>query len=190
VQDALARLDRLASWPRVVIVFPAEVILIGCENAMVFPLSVPYLHRLTGTYYLDACAFCSSAQIYGMLDTLGPIGRVLELRMLSTIDVVIPVLSGVFGALTIAFFTKSWRGGLRGALVLVPVLAMMLDYSENVLIAVVTSRYPARLEGLASVLGFVTGLKVSAYAVTVLAVVVTGLVSAYRRAKVQPSDPA
>lgn len=166
----IAWLDRVATPRRVVALLILELLALGCENLLDFPLSVPYLRRLTGHAYLDLCAFCSAGQIYAHLDAFGAIGRKLQLLLVSTVDIAIPAMSGALGALGIALLTRSRREArpeLRW-LILVPTAAMLLDYTENVLIAILTSRYPAHLERLAATLGLVSGVKTTAYLLTVV----------------------
>ena len=163
-----AWLDRVATPRRVVVLLVVELLALGCENLLVFPLSVPYIRRLTGHAYLDLCAFCSADQIYMHLDAFGAIGRKLQLLLLSTVDIVIPTVSGSFGALGIALLTRSRRESrpeLRW-LILVPISAAILDFTENGLIAVLTSCYPERMERVATIAGLITGVKTIAYLAT------------------------
>jgi hypothetical protein len=172
-----AWLDRVATPRRVVVLLIIELLALGCENLLVFPLSVPYIRRLTGHAYLDLCAFCSADEIYTHLDAFGTIGRKLQLLLVSTVDIAIPAVSGTFGALGIALLTRSRRASrpeLRW-LILVPIAAALLDFTENVLIAVLTSRYPERMERVASISGLVTGVKTIAYLLTAATLVVLAL---------------
>jgi hypothetical protein len=170
VQSLLNWLDRVATPGRVTLLLVLELLVVGCENLLVFPLSVPYFRRLTGRAYLDMCAFCSADQVYDHLDAFGPLGRKLQLLLFATVDVVIPTVFGLFGALGIALLTRSGRR-LRprlGWLMLVPVAAALLDFTENGLIALLTTSYPERLERVATIAGLVTGMKTIAYLLTVV----------------------
>jgi hypothetical protein len=161
----LATLDRVATPRGVVVLLALELLVLVGENTLTFPLSVPYFRHLTGHDYLDMCAFCSPAVIYSRLDAFGASGRQLQLLLFATVDVVIPTLSGLFGVLGLSLLTRPWREvhpQLRW-LVLVPVVAASLDFTENALITLLTTRYPDRLETLAGVSGIVTGLKFGAY---------------------------
>jgi hypothetical protein len=162
------------STPRfVLILLCLELLVLGCENALMFPLSVPYMRQLTGHNYLDMCAFCSGPQIYQQLTAFGVAGRRLQLLLMPTVDIVIPVTSGLFGATALTALTKSLRARQPAYrwLVLLPVAATLLDFAENAGIVLVTSQYPARFEWLAALTGFTTGLKTLAYGLTLLGVV-------------------
>jgi hypothetical protein len=173
----VAWLDRVATPRRVAVLLLLELIVLGCENLLVFPLSVPYFRRVTGRAYLDTCAFCSANSIYAQLDAFGPLGRRLQLLLFATVDVVVPTLSGLFGALGIALLTRS-QGRTRPRLrwlVLVPIAAALLDFTENAVIALLTIRYPEHMDGVATIAGFVTGMKTIAYLLTAVMLVAFAL---------------
>lgn len=167
-------LDRVATPRRLAVLLVLELTVLACENLLVFPLSVPYFRRATGQTYLDMCAFCSARSVYAHLDAFGACGRKLQLLLFATVDVVIPTLSGLFGALGIAFLTRSRRRShpRLGWLVLVPVTAALLDFTENALIALLTVRYPVRMDGVATIAGLVTGVKTIGYVFTAVLLVV------------------
>jgi hypothetical protein len=154
-----------------------ELLVLGSENLLTFPLSVPYFRRVTGRAHLDMCAFCSADQVYAHLQAFGTLGRRLQLLLFATVDIVIPTLSGLFGALALALLTRSRRPVRPGFrwLVLVPVAAALLDFAENALIALLTGRYPERMETVAALSGLVTGMKTIAYLLTAVLLVVLAL---------------
>ncbi|HEV8547602.1 MAG TPA: hypothetical protein VGQ57_01220 [Polyangiaceae bacterium] len=165
-----AWLERVATPRRVVVLLLLEVLLIGGENLLFFPLSVPYLRRLTGHDYLDTCAFCGAPRLYAELSGLGETGRHLQLRFLSTIDLAIPSVSGLFGATALMLLSKPLRSKRPTYrwLALVPLAASCSDFSENLGVALLASSYPRRLTGVAVVVGLLTGIKFVAYGATVL----------------------
>lgn len=177
MKAVVAWLDRNATPRRVAVLLAIELLVLGAENLLVFPLSVPYFRLVTGRDYLDMCAFCSADQVYAHLDAFGAVGRRLQLLLFATVDVVIPTVSGLFGALGIALLTRSRRAAhpwLRG-LVFVPIAAALLDFAENVLIAIVTILYPARLAPVAALAGLVSGTKAIAYVSTALTLIACAL---------------
>jgi hypothetical protein len=182
VSALVAWLDRVATPRRVAVLLVLELLVLTSENLLVFPLSVPYFRRLTGHGYLDMCAFCSADRIYAHLDAFGPLGRRLQLLLFASVDVVVPILSGAFGAMGMALLTRS-RPRLR-LWALVPVAAALLDFTENALIALLTARYPERLLTLAAISGQVTGLKTIAYVLTAVLLVTFALL------RPSPSPPA
>jgi hypothetical protein len=152
------------STPRVfAILLIAEVALLACENMLDFPLSVPFMRRATGQPYLDMCAFCSAAQVHGRLVDFGPLGRHLQLLLMATVDVAIPVLSFVFASVGLTVLLRGRGGRWRGFVRVLPLVAMILDFSENALIVTLVTAFPARLDRLETLTGIVTGLKFCAY---------------------------
>src|SRR5664280_366420 len=163
------QIDR-ASTPRVlVILLVLEVLLLGSVNGLDFPLSVPFMVRTTGHNYLDMCAFCSAQQIYTHLDAFGTSGRHLQLLLLTSIDVAIPVSSCAFGVVALMVLGRTSR---LQWLALAPTLAMFLDFLENVGIAVVVTHYPEHLDNIAGLTGFISGVKFCAYALTLVLILV------------------
>jgi hypothetical protein len=163
------RVDRIATPRRLIILLVLEVLVLGGENLLDFPLSVPFMQRVAGHPYLDMCAFCSAGQIDAQLDDFGDAGRRLQLLLMPTIDLLIPVLSCAFGSIALAVLLprERWQW-LRW----LPLIAMGLDFAENAAIVALVTAYPARLDVLASVSGLLTGLKFVAYLATAAAVAV------------------
>jgi len=144
-------------------------------NLLTFPLSVPAMKALTGTTYLDMCAFCSASDVQRALTTFGEAGRDAQLRLLSSIDIAIPVMSCAFGVAALSYLAR------RRWLVLLPVAAMVLDFVENAIIAVLVHGYPDVPLGLAAAEGWVSGAKLVAYAATVAVIVIAGGFRAWHR---------
>src|SRR5215467_5726593 len=157
--------DRLGRTRTALILAVLEVSVLGAVNGLDFPLSVPYLHRVTGQSYLDFCNFCSSAAVQTQVDALGEKGRLLQALLLCTIDIVIPTLSCLFGVAALAALTRRWRarGSWIGWLLALPVVGMVLDYGENLSIVGLLIRHPAPSPVLAGLEGLLSGLKVTAY---------------------------
>jgi hypothetical protein len=162
-EEVLAWRARL-STPRVfAMLLIAEIALLASENLLDFPLSVPFMRRATGQSYLDMCAFCSAAQIHRRLVDFGPLGRHLQLLLMATVDVAIPVLSFVFGSVGLTVLLRGKGGRWLGFVRALPLVAMVLDFGENALIVRLVTAFPARLDRLETLTGIVTGLKFCAY---------------------------
>jgi hypothetical protein len=172
----LSSIDRAATARRVAVLAVLEVLLLGCENLLDFPLSVPFMRRTTGHPYLDMCAFCSAPEIRAQLDAFGDAGRGLQLWLMPTIDVAIPVLSCVFASAALAVLLRGrarwWATGVR----LLPFVAMALDFAENAGIITLVSAYPRELPAVAAATGLLSGVKFGAYGATVVAMI--GLIGA------------
>jgi len=157
--------ERLGRRRTLLVLTLLEVAILIIENTGDFPLSVPYLRRTTGQAYLDMCAFSSSAEVYAVLDGLGPRGRALQALLLATVDVLIPGVSFLFGTALLGALVRGraphdWRRWL----LLIPLAALVLDLAENAAIAGLLVAHPSRLPSLAALEGLLSGLKFSAYA--------------------------
>ena len=170
-------IDRLGR-PRTALILTAlEMAVLGSVNLLDFPLSVPFVHRLTGHTYLDMCGFCSADTVLGELYGLGERGRMLQALLLATVDVLIPTLSCLCGLSALAAVTRPARsrGAAVGWLLAVPVLALVLDFGENGVIAALLFRHPADSVLLAGLEGLLSGLKFIAYGTVVLSVFAVSL---------------
>lgn len=165
-----AWLEHLATGRRVLLLTALELALLGAVNALEFPLSVPFMRRVSGHPYLDLCAFCSGAEIQAQLDDFGEAGRSLQLALMPTIDLAIPLLSFVFGSAALAYLLRGragrWSRVLRG----LPLVALTLDFAENAAIIGLLGGYPRKLELLATAVGMLSGLKFLAYLIMVGAI--------------------
>ena len=78
------------------------------ENFLYFPLSVPYMKNLAaGAPLLDMRPGYSPGAAYHLFEVLGQTGRGAYLRLLWTIDLLLPALFGLFLSAAIR------RGALR-----------------------------------------------------------------------------
>src|SRR5215467_5012810 len=126
----LVRIVDKLGRPRTALLLTAlQIAVLSAVNGLDFPLSVPYLRRVTGQGYLDFCNYCSAAAVQSRVDALGVQGRLLQALLLSTIDIVIPTLSCLFGIAALAALTRRWRPGASatGWLLAMPVAALLLD---------------------------------------------------------------
>jgi hypothetical protein len=163
-------LDRVSTPRRVLVLLVLEVLLLGCENLLDFPLSVPFMRRAAGHPYLDMCAFCSATEVQAQLDDFGETGRRLQLLLMPTIDVAIPALSCAFGAAALTVLLRGRPGAWARRMRLLPFAALALDLSENAAIVALVTAYPQKLTAVAALMGLLSGLKFAAYLATVTAI--------------------
>ena len=106
------------------------------ENCFDFPLSVPWMrHLAAGAPILDMRLGYSQSAVYQYFDVLGATGRGAYLRLLWTVDLILPLLFGGFLSVAIrrgAFRRLSW----------LPFLASACDYAENTAITFLLLHYP------------------------------------------------
>lgn len=175
MRSFLAWLDRVATPRWLLLLAVLELVLLVSENALDFPLSVPFMRRVSGHPYLDLCAFCSAAEISGQLDDFGEAGRRLQLMLMPTIDVAIPVLSFAFGRVALSLLLRGRAQAWAFAIRSLPLAALALDLAENAAIIALVTAYPRRLASLATLLGLLSGLKFVACLATGIAVAGLGL---------------
>ena len=136
---------------------------LAAENGLDFPLSVPYMKKLAGgAPLLDMRPGYSPEAAYELLDSLGRDGRTAYLKLLWTVDLVLPALFGAF------LFAAIRRGALRSWR-FVPAAAAVFDYAENTAITTLVWRYPERHPAVAYVAAGFTVVKLAGYAAGVLA---------------------
>lgn len=161
-------IERISSAPIALTLFTALMVVLGSVNLFDFPLSVPYMLRISGQTYLDMQLFISSDKVYELLNAFGTEGRKTQLMLLSTIDILIPTLSATAGVAMISFLFRDQSGQLvvLGKLRLVAFLAGFTDFMENAGIFILVTLYPERLDTLASATSVITGIKSIFYLMT------------------------
>ena len=181
----LAFIDRFSSGRRAAQLFLLSLAGFLSVNLLDFPGSVPYMRRVSGNTYLDMQGFYTAARAYQLLDAFGPQGRRLQLVLSTTFDVVLPLLAGAFGAVTITWsFRRAF--GEPSRLAALALAAAALDYLENVAILVLLAGYPHHLDLVAQIAGMFTGLKGVAYFATIV-VMLFGAVAALARPRRLPA---
>jgi hypothetical protein len=152
------------------LLLPLTICVLVAENVLYFPLSVPYMKDLaSGAPLLDMRLGYSPAAAYHLLDVLRQPGREAYLRLLWTIDLVLPALFGA--SLAFAIRQGTFRRWLS-----IPLVAAMCDYAENIAITILLLRYPAQQPGFARL--------ASVFTITKLVLYTSGLLLAiggYRR---------
>jgi hypothetical protein len=128
------------------------------ENMLYFPLSVPYMKELAaGAPLLDMRPGYSPDAAYHLFYVLGQTGRGAYLKLLWTVDLLLPALFGLFLSSAIR------RGAFRGWHS-IPLVAAACDYSENIAITILLLRYPMHEPVLAQLASIFTVTKLFLYA--------------------------
>ncbi|MEP6619759.1 MAG: hypothetical protein ABJE47_10595 [bacterium] len=136
------------------------------------PWSLVRLKHMTGgVSILDAQFHYSAQAATDVLTALGPRGRAFYLwRVLAALDVVLPLL---FASVLTVAMAISFRGFVDEEspwrlAQLLPVAALLLDYTENGLIAKLLLDFPVEHAALAAAAGWTTTVKHLAYATSVV----------------------
>ncbi len=132
------------------------------ENFLYFPLSVPYMKDLAaGAPLLDMRPGYTPDVAYQFFDVLGQKGRGDYLKLLWTIDLLLP---GLFAL----FLSSAIRRGAFSVWRFVPLVAAACDYAENVTITILLLRYPLHEAGFARSASLFTIAKLVLYAAGLL----------------------
>lgn len=136
--------------------------LILSVNLIDMPISLPRMKALTGGHtILDMVPFYTAEKAYQMLTAYGPAGREHYLRILFTVDIVLPILAASF--LAVAMTLVFPAGHSLRKLNVAPLLALAADYVENAAALALLLYYPNRLDGVASIAGVFTLAKHGLY---------------------------
>jgi nucleoside-diphosphate-sugar epimerase len=155
-----------AFWVLLVLAVGALIV----ENGFNFPLSVPWMTHLTeGAPILDMRPGYSEADAYKLLDVLGETGRAAYLKLLWTVDLILPLLFGLFLSAAIQ------RGAFR-RLKWAPFVATALDYAENIAITFLLLGYPLHHPGVVGASSALTLMKFAAYLTAILLAIAGGIV--------------
>jgi hypothetical protein len=128
------------------------------ENLLYFPLSVPYMKDLAaGAPLLDMRPGYTPDAAYHLFEVLGQGGRGTYLKLLWTVDLLLPALFGLF-------LSSAMVRGAFGAWRAVPLVGAACDYAENVAITILLVRYPMRADVLVAIAAIFTVTKLTLYA--------------------------
>lgn len=167
-------LKAVGKWPYMLVLL---VILIGL-NGFLFPWAEKELAGFGGpdAKVLDLRFGFSPGEANHFLELIGPEGRSFYQMLELTLDLVYPVVYGLFlGALLLLIWRKvlpeksPW---LR--LSLIPVVTAVFDYLENINIVLLIRRFPDKADTLANLASFFGAGKWVLFGLSV-AVVLTGL---------------
>lgn len=173
----LSFLNRISTGRLTAFLFIAALATFLIVNLLDFPLSVPYMQRTTGHTYLDMQQYYNADDAYQLLQKYGEEGRKIQLLLLPTIDLFLPFILGIFGAVTITFLFRKDNGNqiIGGKLAFIALFAWFFDYAENFFIFLTVVNYPYRVDGIAQIAGILTLTKTILYNGT-LGILLIGLI--------------
>ena len=159
----------------VALAFVLLLVTFAMTHLLSFPGSLAHFREATGGQkILDMRASSSATETYERLAAMGETGRALYLRLILTIDIVFPLAMLAFLLMFARFAAQ--RAGLpvwaARLLTLPPLLYFGLDLLENASVLAMLVEYPDRLDGVASIIGYLTRGKRGSMMVAFLAPVV------------------
>ena len=159
-----------------------SALLLGENLAPCAPGAV-YMRRVTnGLNFLDF-GYAPATGAHALLTAFGAEGRHTQALLGATVDVAIPFASAAFGALAITALGRALfkRPGRWQLLAYLPLVAALLDYSENASIAGLLLTYPNDPAWLSVVTHALTSVKFLAYNATAAVVLVAAIVALARQ---------
>ena len=170
----------------------AAAVLFALFTAVVLPAQADAGAFYTVRYAApDTSLWYSPDDLYAAAEAWGPDGRAAYVYARVTFDVIWPMVYGAFLVTTLAWVWARGTGpGSRWRRVaLLPVVAVALDYAENICTATVMARYPARTPVLAELAPFFTAgkwLALSASFMLLAIGVIVAVVARFRRRRSRP----
>ncbi len=155
------------------------------------PLAQARLEAVSGgAGPLDLELAYTPAQAYARLAALGAPGRQLYAEIALTLDVIYPLVYGLFFALTISYcFQRVLPAGHAAyRLALLPLAAAVADLFENAAIVGLLASYPTQLTWLALIAGVVTAIKWLLAGLSLLVVMIA--IAAVINQRLRPPGPA
>ena len=171
----------------------AAAVLFALFTAVVLPAQADAGAFYTVRYAApDTSLWYSPDDLYAAAEEWGPDGRAAYVYARVTFDVIWPLVYGAFLVTTLAWVWARGTGpGSRWRRVaLLPVVAVALDYAENICTATVMARYPARTPVLAELAPFFTAgkwLTLAASFVLLAIGVIVAVVARFRRRRSRPT---
>lgn len=155
------RIHRLASLRNVLIL---AIIYVG-TSVLIFNIGiVPRLmEQADGMGLLDNTFGYTPQRVYTLFDTLGANGRQLYGTYLLAFDFLYPILFAVTNSIVLAYLLESLFGPKRSFvfLYLLPFVALLFDFVENLSLLALLWLYPTQLAALAIFAEIVTATKLA-----------------------------
>jgi hypothetical protein len=190
----------LARGRGVAIAFAVMIVVFTTTHVASFPGTVSHFREVTnGQVILDLRASSSADETWQRLDAMGEAGRDAYLKLIGVVDVVFP-LSVTAALLALALFVAermTLRRSLTVALASLPLIYLLLDLAENVLVLRMLLAFPERLAIEGELVGWLTrakrGTEIAALLLPLAALLLSSVASritALRRRDPTRSDDA
>lgn len=158
--DSLYRMVKKMSGVKWVVTFGVLFMIAGYLNVG-RPFGIAQLEVIAnGVGTLDEM-FYNAESAYRVMDQQGEAGREFYGRLLLTTELVFPLVYRAFNVILISFIFGRWLSpeSKLNKLCLLPLVGMIADYGENMLVLTMLFNYPERLYGIAAAASIVTAIK-------------------------------
>jgi len=154
-----------------------KVLIVLLVAGLIFQFIFQYRNNTLKTYSgedkptLDSNLCYDSKSAYALFTKLKDPGRKLYAWTEITVDLIFPIIYAFFLSLLIIYlFQKCSINTSEQFVVMLPFIAMLFDYGENILIAVMLFAYPQEHPALVSIASVFTKLKWSCVSVSFVAI--------------------
>ncbi len=157
---ASSAIQKFSSGKTVLASFAAFIVLAALIYGQ--PFGLARLEEITGgAGILDMEFTYTPQQAYAMLGALGDAGREFYLTSILPLDLIVPLAYAVFYAVTISWFLSRWLPAESPwmRLNVVPLVAGIADYCEDIGVITMLLFYPTELYGVAAVTGVISTVK-------------------------------
>lgn len=107
----------------------------------------------------DTSFFYTKQTLYEIAHAYGFIGRSFYIKQRFTFDLVWPLVYGSFLFINSVYLYQKNQFSKYRILLLLPLVAVVFDYLENIMASIVMYRYPSETMIVADLAGFMTALK-------------------------------
>lgn len=160
---------------------------------LVLPQMDEYSAKVIGDFGSpDTSLIYSGADLYDMAESYGESGRAAYIKLRWTFDLVWPFVYTLFFVLwTLKLLEYVPRTSWTKHLVIVPLVAMFLDFMENLGATIVMARYPLASGLIASITPLMTSLKwlaISASSLILIVLLIVIVIDKAKKSKVDTID--
>lgn len=143
------------------IAFVIFILIFSVTHFAKFPGSVEYFKEITNDQpLLDLKPEFSPDGVYERLEGFGDKGREAYLKLVPTIDLIFPISAFIFFLMLGRLAAEKHGQPLYARFYwTLPSIYLLMDFLENTFIVLVLIKYPERLEGVASIIGFISVTK-------------------------------
>lgn len=178
------KVNKLASARSVTVLLFLSLLLMVIINTLNMPVSVPRISELSnGAGILDMKLYYTSGEAYQLLERLQPDGRSVYMKLLLVFDFVFPFL---YTLSLVLIVTVTFRYAFQSTtnlqkLCLMPLLAGLCDWIENICVLTMLAKYP-KFSNVAYISGYFT-LGKWVFILLSLILIAVGMVFAIRRSR-------
>ncbi|MGJ7911694.1 hypothetical protein [Neobacillus sp. LXY-1] len=175
-------LNKISNGKTVIVLLTVTLSFMAMINLVNLPVSVQRIDQISnGAGILDMKFYFTNNEAYQLLDTIQPDGRRIYLHFLLFFDMIFPFLYSLsLAVVSKVIYHKVFQSNSHELWTLIPFVAGIFDYMENLTIMTLLKYYPRHLDFLASLAGYLTAGKWIFSVVSLLNILLALLYMAWR----------